>query len=63
MFTSATVCVISVSQALITTPDGRPKRKFGYVGFFVSVFGSVFFSKPPHPTSLQIYFMQVLKSQ
>ena len=27
--------------------DG-PKRKIGYVGFFVSVFGFVFFPKPPH---------------
>ena len=29
-------------------PEGRPKRKIGYVGFFVSVSGFVFFQKPPH---------------
>ena len=47
-------------QALITTPKGRPKRKIGYVGFigfFVSVFDSVFFLFETASPQMRVHFI------
>ena len=53
---------LAYRRRCLRRPDGRPKRKIGYVVFFVAVFGSVFFFETASPYFIANLFYASFKT-